>query len=100
MPLIVNAPLHLIPSHTLIVSQALDAPLTHGHRVIATALTNDINQFRRWHDVRLHLIPRLRPLLVCVRIPDQTCFAPGWAEEAKPKPVFFGTAVNDDGRVG
>ena len=85
----VDAPLHLILPHTLILYQTPDAPLTQGHRVIATALTHDINQLRRWHDVRLHFVPRLRPLLVRIRIPDQTGFAPGCAEEAEPESVFF-----------
>ena len=100
IPLTVDAPLHLIPPHALMASQTLEAPLTHGHRVIAAALTNDIDQLRRRHDVRLHFVPRLRPLLVRIRIPDQTGFAPGCAEETEAKPVFlFSTAVNDDGRA-
>ena len=99
VPLTVHAPLHLISPHTLIVSQTPDAPLTHGHRVIATALPNDINQLRRRHDVRLHLVPRLRPLLVRIRIPDQTGFAPCCAEEAEPEPGFVRAAVNKDGRA-
>ena len=73
---IVNAPLHLISPRTLMISQTLDTPLTHGHRIVAASLTHDVDQLRRRHDVRLHFIPRLRPLLVRIRIPDQTGFAP------------------------
>ena len=100
IPLTVDAPLHIIPPHTLMVSQTPAAPFPHEHRVIATTLTNDINQLRRRHDVRLHFIPRLRPLLVRIRIPDQTCFAPGCAEEAESEPVFVRAAVNNNGCAG
>lgn len=80
------------------VPQTPDAPLTHGHRVVTTTLTHNVNQLRRRHDVRLDFVPRLRPLLVRIRIPDQTGFAPGYAEEAESESVFR-TAVNKDGRA-
>ena len=87
VPLAVNAPLHLIPPHALMVSQTPEAPYTHGHRIVPTTFTHDIDQFRRRHDVRLDFIASLRPLLVRIRVPDKTGFAPGRAEEAESEPA-------------
>ena len=83
VPLTVSSPLHLIPPHALQVPQT---PLPHRHREVPT-LTHDINQLRRRHNVRLDLIPRLRPLLVRVGVSDEAGFAPGGADEAETESV-------------
>lgn len=87
IPLTVNAPLHLILPHALMNPQTLEAPYTHGHRIVPTTFTHDIDQFRRRHDIRLDFIASLRPLLVRIRVPDETGFAPGRAEEAESEPI-------------
>ena len=97
IPLTVTTPLqhHLIPPHTLINPQTLlpETPFTHrGHGVVPVPvpvpLTHNIHEFRRRLDVRLHLVAGVRPLLVRVRVPDETGFAPGCAEKAEAEAVF------------
>lgn len=87
IPLAISAPFYLIAPHTLIISQALKAPFAHGHRKSPITFTHNINQLCRGHDVRLNFIASLRPLLVRVRIPYETGFAPGCADEAESKAV-------------
>lgn len=89
LALTVDAPLYLIAPHALKISQTFEAPFGHGHGEIPIPFAHDINELGRGHDVRLDFIARLRPLLVRIRIPDETGFAPGRANEAESEPVFL-----------
>ena len=63
-------------------------PLSHWGRVIWILCTDNINELRCRHKIRLHLITHERPLLECICIAYQVRFTPSSADKAETKSVW------------